>query len=105
MAEEDSKPTSSPADKHDEHFSKVSSSSEKKRDVYESGDIQNQSIVKPAVREKGIDEEQRKLYERFASIEDEAYHSKMRGKLLLKVDWHLLPLLILMYLMNFLDRK
>ncbi|KAJ5898756.1 hypothetical protein N7495_003500 [Penicillium taxi] len=44
------------------------------------------------------------LYQVYASKSPE-WHQKMTGKLLRKVDLHLLPFLILMYLLNFLDRN
>ncbi|EOD48414.1 putative major facilitator superfamily transporter protein [Neofusicoccum parvum UCRNP2] len=54
--------------------------------------------------QKGVDEEQAALYREFES-KDEEWHHYMQKKLMRKVDWHLLPLLILMYLLNFLDRS
>lgn len=54
--------------------------------------------------QKGVDEEQAALYREFES-KDEEWHAYMHKKLMRKVDWHLLPLLILMYLLNFLDRR
>lgn len=44
------------------------------------------------------------IYRQFASYSPE-WHERMRKQLLRKVDWHLLPMLILMYLLNFLDRN
>lgn len=44
------------------------------------------------------------LYQAYAS-KDAEWHQKMTRTLLLKVDLHLLPFLVLMYLLNFLDRK
>jgi hypothetical protein len=44
------------------------------------------------------------LYQAYAS-KDAQWHQDMTKRLLRKVDWHLLPFLILMYLLNFLDRK
>lgn len=54
--------------------------------------------------QKGVDAEQNALYREFES-KDEEWHHYMKKKLMRKVDWHLLPLLILMYLLNFLDRR
>lgn len=54
--------------------------------------------------QKGVDEEQAALYREFEA-KDEEWHHYMHKKLMRKVDWHLLPLLILMYLLNFLDRR
>lgn len=44
------------------------------------------------------------LYRAYASKPDE-WHRNMTKKVLRKVDIHLLPLLVVMYLLNFLDRK
>ncbi|KKK26607.1 hypothetical protein ARAM_005859 [Aspergillus rambellii] len=44
------------------------------------------------------------LYDAYASKSQE-WHQKMTRRLLRKVDWHLLPLLVAMYLLNFLDRN
>jgi MFS family permease len=44
------------------------------------------------------------LYQAYAA-KGEEWHKAMTKKLLRKVDLHLLPLLVLMYLLNFLDRK
>lgn len=44
------------------------------------------------------------LHRQFASAGEEWHHLTTK-KLLRKVDAHLLPILILMYLLNFLDRK
>ncbi|OJD37720.1 major facilitator superfamily transporter [Diplodia corticola] len=54
--------------------------------------------------QKGVDAEQAALYREFEAKDDE-WHHYMKKKLMRKVDWHLLPLLILMYLLNFLDRS
>jgi hypothetical protein len=53
---------------------------------------------------KGVAEDQMGLYSAFASKDEEwrGHHTK---KLLRKVDIRLLPILILMYLLNFLDRS
>jgi hypothetical protein len=48
--------------------------------------------------------EQDALYHAYASKSPE-WHRDMTQRLLRKVDWRLLPFLILMYLLNFLDRK
>lgn len=48
--------------------------------------------------------EQDVLYRAYASKE-EHWHCLMTRRVLRKVDIHLLPLLIIMYLLNFLDRK
>lgn len=53
---------------------------------------------------KGVPADKQQLYLSYAAKDDEwkAYHTK---KLLRKVDVRLLPLLVLMYLLNFLDRS
>ena len=53
---------------------------------------------------KGAAVEHDALYQVYASKSPE-WHQKMTRSLLRKVDWHLLPFLVLMYLLNFLDRK
>lgn len=44
------------------------------------------------------------IYGDFAS-QDEQWKARQTALLLRKVDWRLLPLLVLMYLLNFLDRS
>ena len=56
------------------------------------------------IAKKDVDTEQDALYQAYASKGPE-WHQKMTRTLLRKVDLHLLPFLILMYLLNFLDRK
>ncbi|KAJ5998414.1 hypothetical protein N7451_006224 [Penicillium sp. IBT 35674x] len=53
---------------------------------------------------KGAELEQDALYQAYVSKSPE-WHQKMTRSLLRKVDLHLLPFLILMYLLNFLDRN
>lgn len=53
---------------------------------------------------KALDTDQDVLYQAYASKSPE-WHQKMTRTLLRKVDYHLLPFLVLMYLLNFLDRK
>lgn len=53
---------------------------------------------------KALDSDQDVLYQAYASKSPE-WHQKMTRTLLRKVDSHLLPFLVLMYLLNFLDRK
>ncbi|BCR84563.1 uncharacterized protein ACHE_20021A [Aspergillus chevalieri] len=48
--------------------------------------------------------EQDILYQAYAAKGPE-WHQRMTRKVLRKVDWHLLPFLVLMYLLNFLDRN
>lgn len=54
--------------------------------------------------QKGINDAQHELYLQFKT-KDAEWHQAESKKLLRKVDLHLLPLLIAMYLLNFLDRK
>ncbi|KAI9793284.1 MAG: hypothetical protein M1833_000783 [Piccolia ochrophora] len=56
------------------------------------------------VHQKGVDRAQKELYDAFAA-RDASWHEAETKRLLMKVDWHLLPLLVLMYLLNFLDRN
>ncbi|GLI80723.1 hypothetical protein PoHVEF18_009080 [Penicillium ochrochloron] len=53
---------------------------------------------------KVLDSQQDVLYQAYASKSPE-WHQKMTRTLLRKVDFHLLPFLVLMYLLNFLDRN
>lgn len=53
---------------------------------------------------KEVQTEQDVLYQVYAAKAPE-WHQRMNRKVLRKVDWHLLPFLVLMYLLNFLDRK
>ncbi|KAJ5459536.1 uncharacterized protein N7458_001088 [Penicillium daleae] len=53
---------------------------------------------------KALDTDQDVLYQAYASKSPE-WHQKMTRTLLRKVDYHLLPFLVLMYLLNFLDRN
>ncbi|KAI1187785.1 allantoate permease [Nemania serpens] len=63
-----------------------------------------QRIIEEAAKKRGINEEQIAQFRRFTEA-DENWHRAMKKKLMRKVDLHLLPLLILMYLLNFLDRN
>jgi len=51
----------------------------------------------------GADNAQKALYEEFAS-KDEEWRAHMDKKLLRKVDTRMLPCLVMLYLLNFLDR-
>lgn len=53
---------------------------------------------------KGVDSERVQIYQAFAARDDE-WKDHFTKKVLRKVDTRLLPLLILMYLLNFLDRS
>lgn len=55
-------------------------------------------------QEKGIGAEQKALYESFAAKSPE-WHIEKRKALVRRIDWRLLPLLAIMYTLNFLDRK
>ncbi|KAI0469362.1 allantoate permease [Xylaria cf. heliscus] len=61
-------------------------------------------VIEEAAKKRGIDEEQVAQFRRFAEADAE-WHRAMNKKLMRKVDIHLLPLLVLMYLLNFLDRN
>ncbi|GAP88653.1 putative allantoate permease [Rosellinia necatrix] len=61
-------------------------------------------VIEEAAKRQGIDEEQIARFRRFTEA-DPDWHQAMRKKLLRKVDIHLLPLLVAMYLLNFLDRN
>lgn len=56
------------------------------------------------IKPKAVNDDREIIYEAFANQSEEwkAQHTK---KLLKKVDLHLLPFLIVMYLLNFLDRS
>jgi hypothetical protein len=51
----------------------------------------------------GADATQKALYAEFAS-KDEAWKNEMDKKLVRKIDGRLLPILVVLYLLNFLDR-
>jgi hypothetical protein len=53
---------------------------------------------------EGVDAERQAMSIEFASRDTE-WHKTATRKLLLKIDLHLLPWVVLMYLTNFLDRK
>ncbi|KAI1327643.1 allantoate permease [Xylariaceae sp. FL0255] len=67
-------------------------------------ELEHQKNVIEASKRRGIDEEEIALFQGFMNA-DADYHRKMKRKLMRKVDFHLLPLLILMYLFNFIDRN
>lgn len=52
----------------------------------------------------GSNAEQAAMFRQFI-LADAEWHRGMQKRLMRKVDLHLLPLLIMMYLLNFLDRK
>jgi len=51
----------------------------------------------------GVDNAQKALYAEFAT-KDEAWKNEMDKKLVRKIDGRLLPILVVLYLLNFLDR-
>ncbi|KAJ8104352.1 major facilitator superfamily domain-containing protein [Lipomyces tetrasporus] len=53
---------------------------------------------------KGVTDEQKEYYALFSS-KDEEWRAYMTKKLLVKVDFRLLPMLVVMYTLNFLDRS
>lgn len=62
-------------------------------------------VITAGAKRRGIDDaEQIALFQQFAAASPE-WHRAMTKKVMRKVDGHLLPMLILMYLLNFLDRK
>ncbi|TGJ88376.1 hypothetical protein E0Z10_g273 [Xylaria hypoxylon] len=61
-------------------------------------------VIEEATKKQGIDEEQVARFRRFTEA-DPDWHRAMNKKVMRKVDIHLLPLLVLMYLLNFLDRN
>jgi hypothetical protein len=63
-----------------------------------------QHIIEDAAKKRSVSEEQIAWLRQFTEA-DADWHHAMNKKLLRKVDLHLLPLLILMYLLNFLDRR
>ncbi|KAI1364811.1 allantoate permease [Xylaria arbuscula] len=63
-----------------------------------------EEVIAEAARKHGLDEEQIAQFRRFTEADPE-WHRCMHKKLMRKVDIHLLPLLVLMYLLNFLDRN
>ena len=68
-------------------------------------EVDQKAAIAAALKQNdGIDEEQVAMFQRFMAA-DEEWHRHMEGKLLRKIDFRLLPMLILMYLLNFLDRK
>ncbi|KAI0397149.1 allantoate permease [Xylariaceae sp. FL0594] len=72
---------------------------------YEKAGIEHKKhVIDEASKKRGIDEEQIAKFRQFVEAGPE-WHRVMKRKLLRKVDLHLLPLLVLMYLLNFLDRN
>ncbi|KAI1780774.1 putative MFS transporter [Hypoxylon cercidicola] len=68
-------------------------------------EVENQKeVIAEVARKRGIDEDQIALFRQFTAASTE-WHAGMTKKLMKKVDYHLLPMLILMYMLNFLDRN
>ncbi|KAI1399129.1 putative MFS transporter [Hypoxylon fuscum] len=63
-----------------------------------------QEAIADVARKRGIDEEQILLFRQFTAASSE-WHSVITKKLIRKVDVHLMPMLSLMYMLNFLDRN
>lgn len=63
-----------------------------------------EDVIAEVARKQGLAEEKIAQFRRFTEADAE-WHRSMHKKLMRKVDIHLLPLLVLMYLLNFLDRK
>ncbi|KAI1480845.1 MFS general substrate transporter [Daldinia eschscholtzii] len=61
-------------------------------------------IVTDASRHGGLDEEQAALFRQFLAASP-SWHRDITKRLTRKVDLHLLPMLMLMYMLNFLDRN
>ncbi|KAI1506692.1 MFS transporter [Biscogniauxia marginata] len=72
---------------------------------FDKEEIEHQKdVIEEASKKRGIDEEQVAMFRQFMDA-DADWHQEMTKRLMRKVDIHLLPLLILMYLLNFLDRN
>ena len=67
-------------------------------------EVEHQKETIADVRVRGVDEEQAILFRQFTAASPE-WHRDISKAILRKVDLHLLPMLILMYMLNFLDRK
>ncbi|KAJ8121306.1 hypothetical protein ONZ43_g2212 [Nemania bipapillata] len=63
-----------------------------------------QQVIEDAAKKHGVCDEQIAWFRKFTEA-DADWHRAMNKRLLRKVDIHLLPLLVLMYLLNFLDRS
>ncbi|KAI1084549.1 putative MFS transporter [Whalleya microplaca] len=70
------------------------------------GEIEHkkEEFITEAAKKRGIDDEQIVLFRQFIGASPD-WHRDMTKRVMRKVDFHLLPMLILMYLLNFLDRS
>ncbi|KAI2632587.1 putative MFS transporter [Hypomontagnella submonticulosa] len=69
------------------------------------GEIEQQKEeITDLVEQRGIDEEQIVQFRQFTAAGEEWHHG-MTKQLVRKVDFHLLPMIGLMYMLNFLDRN
>ncbi|KAJ2980790.1 hypothetical protein NUW58_g6853 [Xylaria curta] len=72
---------------------------------HERDEIEHKAVmIEEAAKKRGIDEQQVAQFRQFTEA-DADWHRGMQKRLMRKVDIHLLPLLVLMYLLNFLDRN
>ncbi|KAL4792229.1 major facilitator superfamily domain-containing protein [Aspergillus venezuelensis] len=67
-------------------------------------DVEEKAATSHIDAQKKTQFEHDELYQAYASKSEE-WHKHMTSKLMRKVDLHLLPLLVVMYLLNFLDRN
>ncbi|KAL4937289.1 hypothetical protein BDV06DRAFT_203237 [Aspergillus oleicola] len=67
-------------------------------------DVEEKAATSHIDAQKKVQFEHDELYQAYASKSEE-WHKQMTSKLMRKVDLHLLPLLVVMYLLNFLDRN
>lgn len=63
-----------------------------------------QAAIKTLNQDGAVSDDEAMRFERFNEA-DQEWHRAMTKKVMWKVDLHLLPMLSLMYLLNFLDRK
>ncbi|KAL4954215.1 major facilitator superfamily domain-containing protein [Aspergillus filifer] len=67
-------------------------------------DVEEKAATSHIDAQKKTQSEHDELYRAYASKSEE-WHKQMTSRLMRKVDLHLLPLLVVMYLLNFLDRN
>lgn len=68
-------------------------------------EVQHQGgTITDAPRDCSVDEEQAVLFRQFSTASLD-WHREITKRLTKKVDLHLLPMLMLMYMLNFLDRR